>query len=75
MNLKRRLELHVTVLIWFAATGDGDKMMRFCPAFHVVQLMRQASWFVFSNIELKKVVIQNQYGLELFYLTENILIG
>lgn len=24
-----------------AATGDGDKMMRFCPAFHVVQLMRQ----------------------------------
>ena len=37
--------------------------------------MRQASWFVFSNIELKKVVIQNQYGLELFYLTENIVIG
>lgn len=24
-----------------AATGDGDNMMRFCPAFHVVQLMKQ----------------------------------
>ncbi|KAL9965284.1 hypothetical protein ACROYT_G029059 [Oculina patagonica] len=23
------------------ATGDGDKMMRFCPAFHVVQLMKE----------------------------------
>ncbi|XP_013410524.1 uncharacterized protein LOC106173810 isoform X2 [Lingula anatina] len=23
------------------ATGDGDKMMRFCPSFHVVQLMKQ----------------------------------
>ena len=44
----------MTVLIWFAATGDGDKMMRFCPAFHVVQLMRQASWFVFSNIEIEE---------------------
>ncbi|XP_067053316.1 N(4)-(Beta-N-acetylglucosaminyl)-L-asparaginase-like isoform X2 [Acropora muricata] len=24
-----------------AATGDGDKMMRFCPSFHVVQLMKE----------------------------------
>ncbi|CAH3024666.1 unnamed protein product [Porites evermanni] len=24
-----------------AATGDGDKMMRFCPAFHAVQLMKE----------------------------------
>lgn len=23
------------------ATGDGDKMMRFCPSFHVVQLMKE----------------------------------
>ncbi|XP_068685283.1 N(4)-(Beta-N-acetylglucosaminyl)-L-asparaginase-like [Montipora foliosa] len=26
-----------------AATGDGDKMMRFCPSFHVVQLMKEGS--------------------------------
>ncbi|XP_051507881.1 N(4)-(Beta-N-acetylglucosaminyl)-L-asparaginase-like isoform X2 [Myxocyprinus asiaticus] len=26
-----------------AATGDGDKIMCYCPSFHVVQLMRQGS--------------------------------
>ncbi|XP_048126093.1 N(4)-(Beta-N-acetylglucosaminyl)-L-asparaginase isoform X1 [Alosa alosa] len=26
-----------------AATGDGDKIMCFCPSFHVVQLMKQGS--------------------------------
>ena len=25
---------------WLTATGDGDNIMRFCPAFHVVQLMK-----------------------------------
>ncbi|XP_016090433.1 N(4)-(Beta-N-acetylglucosaminyl)-L-asparaginase-like [Sinocyclocheilus grahami] len=25
------------------ATGDGDKIMCYCPSFHVVQLMRQGS--------------------------------
>ena len=29
-------------------------MMRFCPAFHVVQLMRQASRFVVSNFEIEE---------------------
>ena len=28
--------------------------MRFCPAFHVVQLMRQASRFVLSNLEIEE---------------------
>ena len=23
------------------ATGDGDKIMRYCPSFHIVQLMSQ----------------------------------
>ena len=27
--------------VWLTATGDGDKMMRFCPAFHAVQLMKE----------------------------------
>ncbi|KAL6487040.1 hypothetical protein MHYP_G00036660 [Metynnis hypsauchen] len=26
-----------------AATGDGDKIMCYCPSFHIVQLMRQGS--------------------------------
>ncbi|CAH3150190.1 unnamed protein product [Pocillopora meandrina] len=41
-----------------AATGDGDKMMRFCPAFHVVQLMRQASRFGHSPQESCELVIK-----------------
>ena len=27
--------------VWLTATGDGDKMMRFCPAFHAVQFMKE----------------------------------
>jgi len=31
------------VISWsynFSATGDGEKIMQFCPSFHIVQLMR-----------------------------------
>lgn len=31
--------IHVT-LVPILATGDGEKIMQFCPSFHIVQLMR-----------------------------------
>ncbi|MGH0137890.1 UNVERIFIED_CONTAM: hypothetical protein FKN15_074446 [Acipenser sinensis] len=33
-----------------AATGDGDKIMCFCPSFHVVQLMKQDDTYTESYI-------------------------
>ena len=33
-----RLSKEVFTII---ATGDGEKLMKFCPSFHVVQLMKQ----------------------------------
>ncbi|KAJ7389476.1 hypothetical protein OS493_031446 [Desmophyllum pertusum] len=38
---EQEAESHDTIDWAAAATGDGDKMMRFCPAFHVVQLMKE----------------------------------
>ena len=29
------------VTFYFLASGDGDSIMRFCPSFHIVQLMHQ----------------------------------
>ncbi|XP_041106838.1 N(4)-(Beta-N-acetylglucosaminyl)-L-asparaginase isoform X2 [Polyodon spathula] len=34
-----------------AATGDGDKIMCFCPSFHVVQLMKQGDVGAASSVE------------------------
>ncbi|KTG39775.1 hypothetical protein cypCar_00001190 [Cyprinus carpio] len=34
-----------------AATGDGDKIMCYCPSFHVVQLMRQGEVGAASSVE------------------------
>lgn len=30
-----------TDFLWLLATGDGDKIMRFCPSYHAVQLMKK----------------------------------
>lgn len=37
-----------------AATGDGDKMMRFCPTFHAVQLMKEG----YSPQEACEIVVK-----------------
>ena len=36
-------------LFVYVATGDGDNILRFCPCFHVIQLMKNVSIFKISN--------------------------
>ena len=43
------LHVHTCVYIVFffnlnhTASGDGEKIMQFCPSFHIVQLMREGN--------------------------------
>ncbi|XP_072533108.1 N(4)-(Beta-N-acetylglucosaminyl)-L-asparaginase isoform X4 [Salminus brasiliensis] len=34
---------YIVCMMFLLATGDGDKIMCYCPSFHIVQLMRQGS--------------------------------
>ena len=34
------------------ATGDGDNILRFCPSFHVVQLMKEVGRYFLLLVSL-----------------------